>query len=152
MYKSVLIILDINGVIGNRSYKDNKFILYEGAKDFLNYCYELYSVGFYSSMVKKNLDTILKDILTPDQISKTICILDRRYTKKDESGKDPWSTTKDVNLIKDKFKGYKVLICDDDESKMKFNDPNDYIIVQKFEDEVKNFEYIKNEIINKLKR
>lgn len=147
---NVLLLLDVNGILGERKYSSDTFEKYEGLSDFLDYCYQNYKVGFYSSMVKKNLMKILKEILTETQFRSTISILDRNFTSVDPEGKNPWDTLKDIKLIKDRFEGYRVLMCDDNASKMRLNNPNDYIIANNKLSGDEHFEYIKREIIKNI--
>ena len=55
-------------------FKDHRLLFREGTRDFLDFIYNRYTIGFYSSLPKKLLKQILNLLLTPEQKSKTLFV------------------------------------------------------------------------------
>ena len=55
-------------------FSKHRLIFREGTRDFLEFLFNRYTVGFYSSLPKKVLKQILKLLLTPEQYGKTLFI------------------------------------------------------------------------------
>ena len=78
-----LLVLDINGVLCRKVPKDYKgptdldlsgykVILRPGCREFLEKCYQNFTVGFFSSTTYKNAGPILGSLLTPEQDKTTL--------------------------------------------------------------------------------
>jgi hypothetical protein len=137
-----LILLDVNGLLGTKT-KDT-FKLHSGAKSFISFCYDIARVGIFSSMYRKNIFKVLDDILTEEQKHDMYVIFDRDSCVSDPAAENPWDTIKNLNLIRgtcSKFK--KIILCDDTESKVRFNDDNEVIVST-------DYEYIKKELVSRL--
>jgi len=134
----MLLVLDINGVLcckvpsgGNiklRSY-EVKFRPY--VKEFLNYAYKNFNVAFFSSTTEPNARMILNALLDEEQREKTVFYWFRDKTKKDEE-LGGHETIKLASDVKQEY-GERILIIDDSASKMRFNDPKDYIICKSYD-------------------
>ena len=114
-------------------------------REFLEFCYENFSVGFFSSTTYPNANAILEKILTPEQKAKTILKWFRDHTHLDpDFGSNPeivfHDTIKKLSDIFDnpiingnrKFSPKNTLLCDDSEIKTRFNDPKNIVIFKGF--------------------
>jgi TFIIF-interacting CTD phosphatase-like protein len=155
-----LILLDLNGVlcrkIASGPVPENALQLQSyaveprpGVKEFLEFCYSHYTVGFFSSTTFRNADPILKKILTPEQyqLSKIKWFRDR--TRFDPDTKD--HTT--IKVLKDLFDNpianseriwseSNTLLIDDSIEKTRFNSPKNVLLVKTYSGDLKDRELL----------
>lgn len=137
-----LILLDVNGLLGTKT-KDS-FHLHNGATSFISFCYDVGRVGIFSSMYRKNIFKILDDILTEEQKHDIYIVFDRDSCSLDPDGKNPWDTIKNLSSIRDKCTKFKkIILCDDSESKIRFNNKEEIIVSVDYEN-------IKSEIMKRF--
>lgn len=158
---SRLLLLDINGVLCCKYKKHNDqlseskcdllelksytVILRPGYREFLNFCYENFTVAFFSSTTYHNANAILEKLLTPEHKSKTLfrwfrdrTRLDPHYGINPEIKKhDTIKKLEDVfncPLINEdrKYGPGNTLLCDDSVQKTRFNEPKNVVIFPKF--------------------
>lgn len=152
-----LIVLDINGVLCTKT-QDNveknegiklatyNVIFRPEYRKFLNFCYENYDVGFFSSTTYKNASLILKKLLTPEQYKKTVFMWFRDRTVLDpDFNKDPeikqFDTIKRLSDIIDnpivnhdrRYNYQNTVLIDDSQRKTRFNDPFNIVIVPPYD-------------------
>ena len=132
-----LLILDINGVLCCKI--ANQVVLRPDYKEFLSFCFDNFTVAFFSSTTYKNANAIINKLLSSEQRSKVAFFWYRDRTRKDhEMG--GYSTIKNLIDVFDnpvinkenKYNKYNTLICDDSPTKLRFNDEQNVIIVQEF--------------------
>jgi len=132
MNRDVLLVFDLNRTLIKRT--KNSVICRKYLKTFLEYCFSKYSIGIYTSMVKHNTDSVLKSIMTEDQLHALMFIWDREYTYPDPEPITKWDTIKYVSSISKEYPGYKILLIDDEFKKVRFNDDKNILVVTPFED------------------
>jgi hypothetical protein len=160
-----LIVLDINGLLCHRYYinDDNDLFKIKKMLDlnnvnyftigkilcvirphvqrFLNFCYNIADVGFFSSMTSKNGIALLSQILTAEQYKSTKFMWFRDKTTPDPQPIKEYSTVKYLSTIfesseinADKLYNYKnTLIIDDSMEKLRFNPSNNIVKVDSYE-------------------
>lgn len=148
-----LLILDINGVLCCKVNKNSNInlqmqtinlnnytvILRPGCREFLEYCYKNYNVGFYSSTPFYNANAILNILLTKEQHQNTIFKWYRDRTHIDPENKK-FGTIKKIEdifdnpVINEKFlySYNNTILCDDSFSKTRFNNYKNIIIIPTF--------------------
>lgn len=159
---SRLLLLDINGVLCCKYKKDNDLserlshsdllelksysvMLRPGYREFLNFCYEHFTVAFFSSTTRQNANAILEKILTPEHKSKTLFRWFRDRTQLDPHyGIIPEIEKHDtVKKLEDVFncplfnedRKYglgNTLLCDDSAQKTRFNESKNIVIFPEF--------------------
>jgi hypothetical protein len=118
----------------------------QGYQDFLEKCYEEFTVAFFSSTTQRNAGPILKKILTPFQKKRTLFFWYRDRTALDPNWKisHPFikihSTIKPLWYVWDnpiinenrKYSPNNTLICDDSLMKLRLNHPQNCITVDPY--------------------
>lgn len=156
-----LIVLDINGTLCYRFYIGSlesyevdklkisfdmilipKFIVFlrPHVYDFLSMCFDKFDVGFFSSMTERHGSQILDILLTKEQKEQVKFIWYRDKTRPDpDFGIKPeitnYDTIKMAQDIVDSFDRYKledILICDDSETKLRFNKSENTCVIRSF--------------------
>lgn len=164
-----LVIFDINGFLCRKVPKDYegpvdlelthyKVILRPYCKQFLDDCYEKFTVGFLSSATYKNAGPILDLLLTPEQQKLTLFkwFRDRTSLEPDEeeiSCDKSWDLSDFLDLQIEKHSTVKylssvldcpslnegrpyslnnTLICDDSASKLRFNPKSNCVLVEAY--------------------
>ena len=163
--KSRLLILDMNGLLCRKIFENNydednpasdqyekvdleqfHVFIRPDIKAFLEKCFELADVAFWSSTTYYNAKHIIDHILTKSQQDDAVFKWYRDRTKLDPSyGTD--SDTKESDTIKDlndvwsspvvnRYRVYdssNTIICDDDPRKIRFNNKENVIVVPTFD-------------------
>lgn len=151
-----LLILDINGLLCCKISKNSTnlevlklgfydVILRPYCREFLDYCFDNFTVAFYSSTTYKNANIILDKLLTSTQKSQCLFRWFRDRTRLDPDygkikGITPFDT---IKLLKDVFENASLnedrritenntVICDDSMRKMRFNSSDNVIIFEEF--------------------
>ena len=162
----MLVVLDVNGVVatkfkvGDNYTNPNRlqrirsgsyyYFVRPGAKVFLETLYKNYEVAFYSSTLTRNLQPFLDELLTQEQMDKTLFIWSQEKCIKDpDVGKivdgytiPSWAIIKSVEKIYEEYPGLrttvneptKLVVCDDTTYKLRFVDEREKIIVDTFND------------------
>lgn len=146
-----LLLLDINGLLcckmpkishcGNLeilNLNSYNVIMRPGCREFLEFCYAGFTVGFFSSTNKWNVDAILKKLLNSEQQKTTAFKWYRDHTHFDPDTE--YATIKKLQDIFDnpvvnenrKYSSENTILLDDSEAKTRFNDPNNIIICEAF--------------------
>jgi len=110
-----------------------------GYQEFLQTCYERYSVGFFSSTTATNANPILNLLLTEEQRAATIL-----FWFRDRTHYAPGQGHETVKVLKDLFENpianqerewneHNTLIVDDSIEKMLRNPSNNYLIIKSYE-------------------
>ena len=152
MMKNSLIVLDLDGLLIYRLPNKN-YIVRPGLDEFISFCLFLGDIAFFSSMLRKNIIDILITLFSPYVRKKIKYIWDRNYTDVDPEKINEWDTIKSYDKVQ-KLTNYmykKIIMCDDDYRKLRFNPIDSYIIVQPFKGE-KNDDHLqklKEKIIKK---
>ena len=163
--KKRLLILDMNGLVCRKIYKpdydeDNPVsdkyerlelgscyvFIRPDVRDFLEKCFELADIAFWSSTTYYNAKHILDHILTESQQSNVIFKWYRDRTKLDPTyGIDHvtnnYDTIKDLNDVWDSpvinrnrfYNSSNTIICDDDHKKVRLNNKDNIIMVTTFD-------------------
>lgn len=156
----------ISGIKELKVFKDKLYLRpREEVEELLDYLSKRTVLSIYSSMTMKNITPLLKHYQLKDRFR---FILSREYTQLDpEYGGDPdisaHATIKTVGaIIKNpvingdrKLNIENVLICDDSFSKLRFNNPNNILIVEPWnplDDGAANLEQMKTMIDEKIER
>lgn len=133
-----LIVLDLDGVLILR--RDKRIYKRKGLNDFLDYLAERYYIGIYTSITEVNLKTILK-VKPFDGFNRFSFILSRKDTNKDPEPINEWDTIKNISKIREEFPRFnKILLLDDSPRKVRFNKPEEVLIVKKYADYVENYD------------
>jgi len=127
----LLLVLDLDGTLLLRKHK--KIHKRKYLNEFLEYCFNNYNVAIYTSMLKNNMQATLNTIMTPNQIDKLLFIWCREYTIPDPDPINRWDTIKSIKLIQDVY-NYHIILVDDSERKVRFENPNNIILVKQFID------------------
>ena len=146
-----LLLLDINGVLCYRTTEDISgelviklpkcsVALRPGYQIFLDFCYYRYKIAFFSSTTYQNANDILETLLTPNQKKRTLFRWFRDRTHYDPDTNDH-STIKLLSDVFDnpvvnsyrQFTSRNTLLCDDSPSKIRFNNPNNIVLINPFE-------------------
>lgn len=146
-----LLLLDIKGVLcqevtekPNQPYiklKNYYIILRPGLTEFLKYCYDHYTVGFFTSTTKKNANLILDRILTQEQFKLVHINWSRSRTRYEPTEKHGYKT---IKVLKDLFDNPEynhnrnwsesnVILVDDSIDKVRFNKPENILIAPSFD-------------------
>ena len=183
--KRHLLILDMNGLLCRKIYKpdydeDNpvsdqyetleldKFYVYirPDIKPFLEKCFELADVAFWSSTTYYNAKHIIDHILTKSQQSNAVFKWYRDRTKLDPSyGTDPnikeSDTIKDLNDVWNSpvingnriYNSSNTIICDDDSQKVRLNNEDNVIVIDTFDPWVSKYDNtVMDDLIDKIKQ
>ena len=144
-----LVIFDLNGVLCYRHDDDTmdcdfvvegrSIVLRPGCRDLLEEMYKNYDIGFFTSMTAKNGLPLLKTMLSRTQLSKTKIMWFRDRTRIDWEN-EGYKTVKNlvdivdnpINNWDNKLKLQDILIIDDDRVKVRFNNPDNYLIIDSF--------------------
>jgi hypothetical protein len=110
-----------------------------GYKEFLEFCFENYNVGFFSSTNKWNVDAILKKLLTSKRRKEIIFTWYRDRTHFDDENGE-YATIKKLQDVFDnpvvnynrKYNSTNTILIDDSKLKTRFNDPKNIIICEEF--------------------
>lgn len=135
----MLLVLDINGVLcckvktgGNIKLNAYEVKFRPHVKEFLDYVYDNFTIGFFSSTTKPNAKAILDSLLSVEQANKTLFYWFRDRTKADlELGGH--ETIKLASDIRQEYQDLDLLMLDDSSDKMRYNDPKDYIICNSYD-------------------
>jgi hypothetical protein len=145
-----MILLDINGVLCCKVPKNSdkydfelnsyKVIVRPGCSEFLDFCYNQFTVGFFSSTGYTNAHAILKRILTPDQWKLTKIMWFRDRTHFDPEYVNSHDTIKKLQDIFDnpmvnakrQYNSENTILVDDSSIKTRFNNPKNIVIVGTF--------------------
>ena len=152
-----LLLLDINGILCCKKTKNfiskdmlelksYKVQTRPGCSEFLDFCYNNFSVGFFSSTTRKNAEAILSLLLTSQQRQNTILMWFRDRTHLDPDViKDStifyYDTIKKLQDIFDnpvinekrKYHSGNTILVDDSIAKTRFNDPKNIVICESFD-------------------
>lgn len=152
-----LVILDIKGILGIEVEKGNTvrqgtlklasydFLPRPEVATFLSNLYKDYEVAFFSSTTEKNAFLILKEILTRDQMKKTLFFWYRDRTHLDPNpGALPYETVKLLDDVftspivnkERKWSKNNTILVDDSAVKTRFNDDANLIILPTYDPEV----------------
>lgn len=153
------LLLDINGLLCCKLSKDEtpdetlellelkayKVIMRPGAREFLEFCYKNFTVGFFSSTTYPNANAILEKLLTSEQKSATAFRWYRDRTHLDPNyGKDSSTTQYDtIKKLSDVFDSPTInadrkyhtgntILCDDSTTKTRFNNPRNVLMFEPF--------------------
>ena len=163
-----LLLLDLNGFLvykeRDKEYEceyecitipNFKLYIRPGAKEFVSKLLDTYDVAIYTSTTYTNVSKIIKVLFTKDQEQKLKFIWCRDRTLfdpdyGDDSSVEFFATVKNLDQIwrnpsvnyKRLYNKNNTIICDDDETKVRFNDPANYLIVDRFEPEKPNDRYL----------
>lgn len=158
-----LLILDINGILCKKVPKQPQdkdidlnyehidlpyynVYLRKGVRKFLNWCYQQYTVAFWSSTTHKNAEIIINHILTVVQREKTHFFWYRDHTQLDpDYGKDPNVIESDtikllsrvvshpsINLCR-RYSYNNILLLDDTMMKTRFNFKKNILTIPTFD-------------------
>lgn len=166
-----LVILDINGLLCRKTTEGKAdlslgrygVVVRPGAREFLEFCYQNFDVGIFSSTTYKNASPILDFLLTAEQQKKTKfkwfrdrTSLDPQWGSSELSADPSWdldefhdkkieqySTVKKIGDVLSapqinedrKYTLENTLIVDDSLMKMRFNPKKNVVIVAPFEKE-----------------
>ena len=143
------IILDLNGVLIRKIYKkeykehtelfrketlnSDVILIRKDLEDFLATLFSRYRVGIYTSTTQAKSQKILDLILTPNQQSSLVCFLSRDHTILDPDGEHAYSTIKSIKYISITYNIplEKIVIIDDDSSKIRKISPKNKIVIGK---------------------
>lgn len=125
--------------------KSYTVMLRPGYREFLDFCFEHFTVAFYSSTTYSNANAILNKLLTSKQKNKTLFRWFRDRTQLDpDFGQNPKIMKHDTvkklvdvfncPLINEerKFNYDNTLLCDDSEQKTRFNPDKNIVIFPEF--------------------
>lgn len=124
-----LIILDLDGVLWQRNRK--QVVLHPGVRSFLEACYEIADVGYFTSSMLENVESQLHELLTEEQRRDTVFLWDRTYCVPMKLPGRPYGTAKEIQKVLNTFpqyKGGRVLFVDDSPYKMILNPPQNVVI------------------------
>jgi hypothetical protein len=116
-----------------------RLLFREGTRDFLQFVYNRYTVGFYSSLPKKTLKKILEVLLTPEQYLRTVFIWGEERLRMDLNSYE-FSTYKslidvienpEINCRKE-WNSKNVLFCDTYTSKVDKIPPENLVQLETF--------------------
>lgn len=166
-----LVILDINGLLCRKTTEGKVdlslgrygVVIRPGAREFLEFCYQNFDVGIFSSTTYKNASPILEALLTPEQQKKTKfkwfrdrSSIDPDYNSSGRRAEPSWdldefidkkieqySTVKKIadvlsapQINEDrKYTLQNTLIVDDSPMKMRFNQKKNVVLIAPFEKE-----------------
>jgi hypothetical protein len=139
-----LLVLDLSGLLCHKCAK-GILKLRPHHKEFLEYCYASYDVGFMSSTMPDKVSHIISLILTKEQYKQTIFIWSRDRVHLDPAfGLDPvtkgYDTIKRLSdlwdnplINKDRiYNQTNTLICDDTPSKVRYNNQTNTLIFDSY--------------------
>lgn len=130
MYK--LLLLDINGLLCCKK-NNHKIILRPYYKEFLDFCYLHFNVGFFTSTTEKNAKLILNQLLTQEQFNQTTLMLFRQHTHRDYESYKIYDTIKNLNDVYDTmYHDKNTILIDDSPEKVRYNNPKNIIICETF--------------------
>lgn len=149
-----LVILDIKGILGTEIEKEDiarqgtlKLFSYDflprpEIATFLSNLYKEYEVALFSSTTEKNAFLILKNILTRDQMKKTLFFWyrDRTHLDPDPSAL-PYETVKLLDDVftspiinkERKWSKENTILIDDSTTKTRFNDQKNLVILPSYD-------------------
>ena len=137
-----LLLLDINGLLCCKvpkgqglPIKSYDVLLRPYYKEFLDWCYCHFDVGYFSSTSKTNAMLILNYLLTTEQKNKTTLFWFRDQTQPDPHGRS-FDTIKSLIHIYDHFDHYhhkNTLIIDDSYHKVRFNLDQNVLLCQPYQ-------------------
>lgn len=148
-----LLILDINGLLCckmPKSYpnteleilelKSYKVLMRPGYREFLDLCYNNFTIAFFTSTYEGNANAILKKLLTAEQQKVTAFKWFRDRTHFDPDSSTPYNTIKKLQDIFDnpvinadrKYHSSNSILTDDSPTKTRFNDPKNIVICEPF--------------------
>ena len=154
-----LLLLDINGLLcckvpkGQKNKKYNKddilklnsykVIIRPHCREFLEYCYSKFTIGFFTSTCEWNVKAILNKLLTPEQHKATALMWFRDRTRFDPISSADEMSFETIKMLEDIFQNpmanekrlyndQNTLLIDDSETKTRFNDPANIIICKAF--------------------
>jgi hypothetical protein len=160
MNNNRLLVLDINGVLCCKMPKNSiiseqlellelkryTVIMRPGYREFLDFCYDNFTVAFFSSTTYSNANAILDKLLSSEQKSRTAFRWVRGRTHFDPDYLNDSQTTFhdtikklsdifDNPIINDKrkYNESNTILCDDSEVKTRFNEKKNIIIFKPFE-------------------
>lgn len=158
-----LLVLDISGVL---CLKHKKYInsnssnlqlirinkywiqLRPGLKEFLDFCYNNYDIGFLSSTPNHNGEEMIRHILSYNQIRDTIFFWYRDHTYIDREFPNSYETLKRIGDVLDNpiinrnnnYHWNNTIICDDTFTKVRFNPPENVVLVKPFDGDLQDIE------------
>ena len=124
-----LIVLDLDGLLWSR--KGKRILMKKGVEEFLNHCFSMGDVGFWTSSTSKNVWPALEGLLTQEQRQNMAFFWDRSMCLRSPSIHLPHGTRKPIRKIRKllpKYMDAKIVFIDDTESKMSDNAPENVII------------------------
>lgn len=155
-----LIVLDMNKLLCDKIYQFDgtkkpdfetivvnthfTVFIHPAARAFLEFCFQMADVGFWTSTTKRNAAPILEHLLTEEQKQKTVfrwyrdrTRLHPRFRKDSDilhyqtvkKLKDVW-TCPTINAMRC-YSAANTVICDDDPQKLEVNDPANVVICDK---------------------
>ena len=146
---SKLLLLDINGLLCCKTNQNETnlssihlkayhVILRPYYKEFLDFCYKHFNVGFFTSTTEKNAKIILNNLLTEEQIKNTKLMWFRDRTHLDYESYKTFNTIKKLNDIYDyplfncQYHEHNTILIDDSFNKVRYNEPKNIIICNAF--------------------
>lgn len=150
-----LLLLDINGLFCYKIPKNKavesvsleiielnsyKVIMRPGYREFFDFCYDHYTVGFFTSTNQWNVDIILNKVLNRKQMKNTAFKWYRDRTRFDPDSENSYDTIKKLEDVFDnpvinkerKYHSGNTVLIDDSETKTRFNDPKNILICEPF--------------------
>lgn len=176
----MLVLLDLNGVLCCKvpfdygcvskpgvsvSASKYKFILRPGVREFFDQCRGVCKLAIYSSTKLHNIQVALNALLTAEQRNQLLFIADRSVTLLDpdygtNANISDYSTIKNLSCIwshpiynaKRCWNASNTLLVDNDEFKVRFNDPANVLVVDEWscKEECKDFSIVSSTIFAKL--
>jgi hypothetical protein len=149
-----LLLLDINGLLCCKvpkgqglSIKSYDVILRPYYKEFLDWCYKHYKVGYFSSTSAINAKLILNYLLTPEQKEHCVLFWFRDKTQLDPYPKKRYDTIKSLIDVYDHveyvFNDCNTLIIDDSYNKVRFNLQKNVLLCQPYKNDKDDDELIR---------
>jgi hypothetical protein len=157
--KHYLLILDLNGVLVAREFLGSKkpdgpqFKTGErigafwgwkrpGLEEFLDFVFEHFHVAIWSSVMKKNIDQLAEFALGSERYAKLLFVFDQTYCHPEVNPDDAKKPLflKNLTEVWKKFPEHgqdTTIIVDDNEKKLKYNHPNNVVVVETWDPSVK---------------
>lgn len=129
-----LIVLDLDGVLWTRERRAVKHT--EDVDLFLQKCFMVADVGFYTSSSYKNVSAALKELLSPEQFEMKAFMWTRKMCDKAPTPESPYATQKPLRKVYQHFarsKGYgphTTVIVDDSSEKVACNPAGNCVVVE----------------------
>lgn len=141
MSERKLLILDVNGVLCKITYDDEGILITyrEGINEFLEWCFDNYDVGIYSSSDIQTINNVI-NMIDPNMMVKFKFIWDRSRVEYDPNFINSHKTIKVLDRIWNNpiinenrtYNKYNTLIVDDCINKLRYNNHKNCLIVPSF--------------------